>query len=264
VFVFIGKNRTSVHRGSQALSTADTVKELKSEVDCSCGCGLTLESCEKYDPDCSVRPGIVAKIEDLAGEEKTKTEILAVLSESGQSAKPISVGKEIDVDDDPAKGPQDAKVIIVEFSDYQCPFCVKAESTVKEILDTYQDKVRFVYRDFPLSFHQYAQKAAEAAECADEQGKFWDYHDLLFEKQEDWSSGGIEKFKEYAVQLGLNSEEFNQCLDGGTMASEVENDLQDGKSYGVKGTPAFFLNGELISGAQSFSVFQEKIDEILE
>jgi protein-disulfide isomerase len=218
---------------------------------------LDLENGEIYDPNCSVRPGIIAKVEGLAEQGKTKQEILDILE--GKSSGASSVSE----DDDPSIGPKDAKVVIIEFSDFQCPFCSKAESTVKQILAEYEGKVRFVYRDYPLSFHQFAQKAAEAAECADEQGKFWEYHDLLFDKQNEWSSNGVLSFKQYAKDIGLDSQKFDQCLDSGQMASEVKKDFSDGQSYGVNGTPAFFVNGEMISGAQPFSVFKQKIDALL-
>jgi len=167
---------------------------------------------------------------------------------------------DISPDDDPSIGPANAPVTIIEFSDFQCPFCARAEPTVNQILSTYKDKVRLVYRDFPLSFHQYAQKSAEASECSDEQGKFWEYHDLLFEKQQEWSSIGITKMKDYAAQLNLDSKKFNDCLDSGKYSSEVQKDFEDGQKAGVSGTPAFFINGILISGAQPFENFKKVID----
>lgn len=131
--------------------------------------------------------------------------------------------------------------------------------------------MQYVFRDFPLSFHQYAEKAAEAAECADDQGKYWEYHDLLFENQtalsQTLTSEGLEGvlsiFKSYAADLGLDTATFDDCLDSGKQTSEVQKDIQDGQTYGVGGTPAFFINGQLVSGAQPFSVFQQVIDAAL-
>jgi len=177
-----------------------------------------------------------------------------------QASGPANQQSDISADDDPSVGPANAPVTIIEFSDYQCPFCKRVEPAIRQVLDTYKDKVRLVYRDFPLSFHQNAQKAAEASECADEQGKFWEYHDLLFERQAEWSSEGNDKLKEYASSLGLDAKKFNECLDSGKYASEVQKDLNDGQSYGVAGTPAFFINGIEVSGAQPFSSFQQVID----
>jgi len=118
-----------------------------------------------------------------------------------------------------------------------------------------------VVRDFPLSsIHPYAQKAAEATECADDQGKFWEYHDLVFANQ---SAIDVDSLKGYAAELDLDTATFNDCLDEGKQSSEVEKDSQDAQSYGVTGTPAFFINGQLVSGAQPFAAFQQVIDQLL-
>jgi protein-disulfide isomerase len=118
-----------------------------------------------------------------------------------------------------------------------------------------------VYRDFPLnSIHPFAQKAAEATECADDQGKFWEYHDLVFENQ---TAIDVDSLKSYAAELGLDTATFDDCLDEGKQSSEVEKDSEDAQAAGVTGTPAFFINGEFVSGAQPFSVFQQVIDAAL-
>lgn len=173
---------------------------------------------------------------------------------------------EVSVDDDPQKGPSDAKVTIIEFSDFQCPYCKKAEPTLKQIFDEYGSNVRLVFRDFPLSFHQYAQKASEASECAYEQGKYWEYHDVLYEKQDALD---VASLKQYAKDLGLDSAKFDSCLDSGKYASEVQKDFQDGQAAGVSGTPSFFIldeNGNVVEnivGAQPFSAFKTVIDPLL-
>ena len=118
-----------------------------------------------------------------------------------------------------------------------------------------------MYRDFPLtSIHQYAQKAAEATECADDQDKFWEYHDLVFANQ---SAIDVDSLKGYAAELDLDTATFDDCLDEGKQSSEVEQDSQDAQSAGVTGTPAFFINDEFLSGAQPFSAFQQIIDQLL-
>jgi protein-disulfide isomerase len=177
-------------------------------------------------------------------------------------------------DDDPSWGPADAPVTIIEFSDYQCPYCVRFWSeTLPQIREEYEGKVRFVYRDFPLtSIHEWAQKAAEAAECADDEDMFWEYHDLIFANQsglsEQLSNAGLDgvqtTLEGYASDLGLDAAAFTDCLDSGKYTSEVEKDMQDGRSYGVSGTPAFFINGQSVSGAQPFANFQAVIDAALE
>jgi protein-disulfide isomerase len=168
------------------------------------------------------------------------------------------------IDDDPWAGNREAKVIVVEFSDFQCPFCATVLPVVNQIKSTYGDEILFVYRDMPISsIHPQAPKAAEASQCAFEQDSFWPYHDKLFEKQSDWGGVGVAKFKEYAADLGLDTESFNKCLDSGKYESEVLSDLQDGIDAGATGTPAFFINGKLIPGVRPFSVFQQIIDEEL-
>jgi len=175
---------------------------------------------------------------------------------SSDSNKKIDVS----IDDDPVKGDKNAPVTIIEFSDFQCPFCGKFfKETFGQIDEKYikTGKVKMVFRDFPLSFHENAQKSAEAAECADEQGKFWEYHDMLFENQEKLS---VEDLKRYAVELGLDKDKFDSCLDSEKYKDEVKKDFSDGQKYGVSGTPAFFINGKLVSGAQPFSAFEKVIE----
>jgi len=169
---------------------------------------------------------------------------------------------EVSVDDDPAQGPEDAPVTIIEFSDFQCPYCARFDAeTLPQILSNYGDRVRFVYRDFPLtSLHQYALKAAEASECADDQGAYWKYHDLLFQNQSALDDASL---KSYAASLGLDTAAFNECLDSDKQMSEVRKDVEDGLTAGVQGTPAFFINGVLISGAQPYSAFQAAIEAAL-
>ncbi len=162
---------------------------------------------------------------------------------------------------DHVRGNFDAPVTLVEFSDFECPFCERVFPTLNKILSDYQGKVRLVYKYFPLNFHPNAQKAAEAAECASEQGKFWEYHDKLFANQP--SGFGIDKFKQWAKDLGLNAAQFNSCLDSGKYAQKVQQDFQEGQQKGVNGTPATFVNGQLVSGAQPYNVFKQAIDNLL-
>ncbi len=160
----------------------------------------------------------------------------------------------------PAKGPEQAPVTIVEFSDYECPFCVRAEPTVKEVLAAYPGKVRLVHRDYPLPMHPKAPKAAEAAHCAGDQGKYWEMHDKLFE-----ANGKLEipDLKSYARAVGLDGPKFDACLDSGEKAKVVEMHRKAGEEAGVSGTPAFFVNGRLISGAQPLAAFKTLIDKEL-
>ena len=194
----------------------------------------------------------------------------------GQGASPsrepeVPVTGRVDTDDDPRIGDAVAPVIIIEFGDFQCPFCSRFfEQTFTQIDNEYikTGKVLFVYRDFPLSsIHPLAQKAAEAAECADEEGKFWEIHNWLFSDQASWAysdiSIAIEKFKAEAQAISLTG--FDSCLDSGKYASEVAKDYTDGLAADVSGTPTFFIGSPergyvQVTGAQPFSVFKQAIE----
>ncbi|MFQ5900346.1 MAG: DsbA family protein [Thermodesulfobacteriota bacterium] len=179
---------------------------------------------------------------------------------------------EASIDDDRILGNKDAPVTIIEFSDYQCPFCARFyRDTLPQLKKDYieKGKVRYVLRDFPLPFHKKAQKAAESAQCAGEQDKYWDMHNLIFENQQAMS---IRDLKGYAEQLSLNTVDFNKCLDDGIYAEEVKKDMAAGKKAGVQGTPSFVvgkttkdgnIKGNFIRGAQPYPAFKSAIDSIL-
>jgi protein-disulfide isomerase len=160
----------------------------------------------------------------------------------------------------PAKGPANAPVTIVEFSDFQCPFCSRLVPTIEQVHAKYGDKVRVVFRQFPLSIHPNAQKAAEASLCAEEQGKFWEMHDAMFKDQQGL---GVDGLKAKAASIGLKAEDFNSCLDSGKYASKVAADMDAGTKVGVSGTPAMFINGRLISGAVPIDQITPVIDDEL-
>lgn len=167
---------------------------------------------------------------------------------------------EVSMDNDPVLGKKDAPVTIIEFSDYQCPFCGRFYTqTLPLIKSKYIDtgKVKLIFRDFPLSFHPEAMPAAVAANCAGEQGKYYQYHDKIFDNQ---ATMGGNSYKQWAQELGLNVAQWESCLKDPKQTEEVQKDLRDGTAAGVQGTPAFFINGQLISGAQPFSVFEQIIE----
>jgi protein-disulfide isomerase len=162
-----------------------------------------------------------------------------------------------------SRGNDSAKVVVVEFSDFQCPYCGNAaKDAVAQIERDYVNtgKVKLVFKHFPLPFHQYAAKAAEAAECAKDQGKFWEMHDKLFSNQ---AALTVDDLKRYASDLGLNTAEFNQCLDSGAKIQFVHNDVNYGTQLGVTGTPTFYINGNQIVGAQPYATFKQAIDTAL-
>ena len=154
-------------------------------------------------------------------------------------------------------GGADAKVTIVEFSDFQCPFCIRAYPEVKKMEETYGNSIKYVFKHYPLrQIHPFAQKAAEASECAADQGKFFEYHDVLYE------SSNLEEasLKQYAELLGLDTVQFNDCLDGGLKAAVVEKDLQEGISIGVEGTPTFYINNKRYVGYMTFDQLKQAMD----
>jgi protein-disulfide isomerase len=182
---------------------------------------------------------------------------------------------QVSLDDDPFKGDPNAPITIVEFSDFQCPFCSRfVDQTLSSLVETYIDtgKVKFVYRDLPLeSIHPNAKPTHIAAECADEQGKFWDYHDILFENQAEWSRLSpddlLSKLNDYATKLELNTVMFESCLSSQKIADEVDADIFDARKYGATGTPTFFIGNEKdgfvkLTGAQPFTSFKSTIDKM--
>jgi protein-disulfide isomerase len=160
----------------------------------------------------------------------------------------------------PAIGPADAPVTIVEWSDYQCPFCRRAHPTVEQLLAEYKGDIRFVYRDYPLPFHQHAMPASEAAHCALDQGKFWEYHKNLFEVQGDLSVADLSK---RASDVGLDSTAFSACLQSKKFDGDIQSSMSDGSAVGVTGTPAFFINGRMLVGAQPIEQFRQVINDEL-
>ncbi len=167
---------------------------------------------------------------------------------------------EIEAGDNPSIGPKNAPITIIEFTDFQCPFCSRVRATINQITDEYKDKVRYVLRDFPLSFHQFAKKAHEAAHCAGDQGKYWDYTSEIWKNQQALQ---IEKLKEYAKVIKLDVKKFDQCLDSGKYTKKVEENVAAGADAGAQGTPSFFINGIFLSGARPVSDFKNIIDQEL-
>jgi protein-disulfide isomerase len=220
-----------------------------------------------------------ASPEDIEQLKKGQTEILAKLEKevmpkldklektaaapaaAAQPGRPNpSTVYAVPVGDSPAKGPVDAWVTIVEVSEFQCPFCKRVGPTLKQVQDTYGEDVRIVFKHNPLSFHQNAKPAAKAAECAREQGKFWELHDIMFENQRDLSGP---KLEEYAQQSGVEIEAWKACFASTKHEDRINQDQRVANQFGARGTPGFFINGRFLSGAQPFESFKAVIDEEL-
>ncbi len=195
----------------------------------------------------------------LIGQNKNVASVNPSLNESSQKKETT---KEIEISsDDNIKGDVSAAIIIVEFSDFQCPFCLRFHQTMLQIMNDYPDKVTWVYRHFPLdSIHSQARPAAEASECAAEQDKFWEFSDGLFKNQ---SELGLNLYKELALELGLNEIQFEDCISSRKYKDKIEADLQQGIAAGVTGTPGSFLNNQSLGGAIPYESLKSIIDQIL-
>ncbi|XOU94008.1 MAG: DsbA family protein [Candidatus Kerfeldbacteria bacterium] len=192
---------------------------------------------------------------------KTNTNTTAVVNTNTAAPTPAPVVVDVEEKDgDHVRGDKNATVTLIEYSDFECPFCSRVVPTIEQVLEEYDGKVKLIYRHFPLSFHENAQKAAEASECAADQDKFWEMHDLIYADQDNIT---IADLKAHAVTLGLNTSTFDSCLDGGEHASDITDDFNEGAAIGVQGTPAIFVNGTMISGAQPYASFAAAIDAAL-
>lgn len=210
-----------------------------------------------------IRNGEVADTQPVWVTRDGEIVIFDLMNMSEKPAIPEPKRVSVSEDDDPYIGSENAPVVIIEFSDYQCPFCQRFyKQTEKRLLEEYRGKIKLVYRDFPLEqIHPLALNASVAANCAGEQGKYWELHDLLFENVQEWSKTG--NFTKYAMELGLDVDKFEACLSNKSMVDEVRKDLQDGLKAGVTGTPTFFINGIPVTGAQPYEVFKQIIDQEL-
>lgn len=190
--------------------------------------------------------------------ELRQTLIASLRGKAGVEIKLEPLKFEVSVDaEDPRKGKVDAPVQIVTFSDFQCPYCSKVLPTLKQIEETYGEKVSVVFRDFPLPMHPDAPRAGEAAQCANDQGKFWEMHDKLFQNQQALKDDDLKK---YGAELGLDTAKYEECLTTNKYKAEVDADKGAGEAVGVSGTPAFFVNGRFLNGALPFEQFKEAID----
>jgi protein-disulfide isomerase len=188
----------------------------------------------------------------VANIKTTNTADTANGNAAGAAKVAVTVNK-----NDHIRGNKNAKITIVEFSDIECPYCSRFHETMKQIMKAYPNDVRWVFKQFPLeSMHPFARKAAEGAECAGDQGKFWEYIDKLYENQSSLSN---EYIKSAALEIGLNADKFNSCLDSGKFKDKVDADMKYGQSLNVRGTPGSFINGIAIPGAVPFSTVDEMV-----
>jgi protein-disulfide isomerase len=176
-----------------------------------------------------------------------------------EPVKPAKVDFEIK-DTDHIRGDKNAAITIMEYSDFQCSYCAKFNTTLNKALEEYKGKIKVIYRHFPLDFHPYAEKAAQASECANDQNKFWEYADEIYKNQASFSD---DYFKKAAKDIKLDTNKFNKCLDSEKYKDKVAADAEEGAGYGVSGTPGSFLNGEELGGAIPYEQLKAEIDKLL-
>ena len=208
-------------------------------------------------------PAINRYLQEQA-EAAARQSLIAELKKGGPALRIVMDAPRYDITvaaADPALGSASAPVTIVEFSDFQCPFCQRVAPTLKQVQKTYGDKVRIVWKDFPLTqIHPEAFKAGEAAHCAGEQGKFWEYHDRLFANQQALQADSLKK---HAADLGLDTAKFNACVDSAKYGDRVREGVAQGSRLGVNSTPTLYVNGRMLSGAQPYEIIAAIIDEEL-
>jgi protein-disulfide isomerase len=223
------------------------VLKILREEDCSCQCGMKTAECIMKDTNCSYSRTIAKIAIQGVKDGKSLMEISKLMDASPKAHRPklLEEPVKIAVDGAPVKGPADARITLVEFSDFECPYCSAAEKQVDIVMAAYPKDVKLVYKQFPLSMHPHAEMAAEASLAARDQGKFWEMYDVLFKNYRRLSSDNI---MIWAKEIGLDMDKFRADLVSGKYKAVVEKDLSDGEAAGVYGTPAFYINGKQYNG----------------
>jgi protein-disulfide isomerase len=215
-----------------------------------------LETDQPYD---AVREKILEKIRDVRIHKARVAYIKALHAETNVSILLAPPHVDVDTQNALSLGPDKAAVTLVEFADYECPYCQKVAADVKKLKADFGDKLTLTYKDFPLPMHSRAEKAAEASRCASKQGKFWEFHDEIFRSKEL----DVDQLKAQARALKLDPAQFDKCLDSGEEAAVVETDRKEGARLGINGTPAFFINGHFLSGAVDYAALREIVEQQL-
>jgi protein-disulfide isomerase len=215
-----------------------------------------LETAQPYD---AVREKILEKIRDVRTQKARAAYIKALHAETTVAVLLAPPHVDVDTQNALSLGPEKAAVTLVEFADYECPYCQKVAPDVKKLKADFGDKLTLTYKDFPLPMHSRAEKAAEASRCASKQGKFWEFHDEIFRSKEL----DVDQLKAQARALKLDPTQFDKCLDSGEEAAVVESDRKEGARLGINGTPAFFINGHFLSGAVDYAGLREIVEQQL-
>ena len=241
------------------------ILRLMNKQDCNCGCKMTAAWCRNRDRSCRRSLIFARTLVDAFREGQSEAEAQRVLEAKAatfvEARLPDDVGTvyDIDVANDPIRGPENAPITIVEFSDFQCPYCAGVQPTLKEILAAFPNDVRLIYKQYPLNIHQYARQAAVASLAAHAQGKFWQMHDKLFG---NYTAINQENIKRWAGEVGLDMARFEQEMLAGAYESSIQKDMTDGAAAKVMGTPSLFINGKRVRD-RSFEGFKSAIQEEL-
>jgi protein-disulfide isomerase len=217
------------------------------------------EGLETDQPYEAVRGKIVEKIRAMRTNKARAAYIKALREHSNVYVTLAPPSTVVDLGNTDVLGPKDAPVMLVEFADYECPYCQRVAAAIKKLQEDFGGKVAVAYKDFPLPMHAHAEKAAEAARCAGKQGQFWAFHDELFSSKEL----DVDQLKAQARALKLDAAAFNKCLDGGETAAAVQQDREQGLRLGLSGTPSFFVNGHFLSGALDYATLRRMVDQQL-
>lgn len=217
------------------------------------------EGLDTQEPYEAIRPDVLAHIRELRRTKARAAFVENLRKEASINVMLMPPSADVNIANAYSKGSQDAPVVFVEFADYECPYCQKVNPQLQQLKKDYGDKVTLVYKDFPLPMHHSSEKAAEAARCAGEQGKFWEYHDVLFYSRQL----SVDELKEHARVLKLDGDKFDNCLDNGTQATAVKQDLQEAKGLGLTGTPSFFVNGHFVSGVVDYGALKDIVNQQL-
>lgn len=218
------------------------------------------EGLETEQPYETVRPKILEKIRQLRVDKARAAYVRVLRAQSNVIVELASPSAKVNVENAYSSGSKHPVVTLVEFADYECPYCQKVASDLRKLQGDFGDKLTFVYKDFPLPMHAHSQKAAEAARCAGTQGKFWEFHDELFRSKEL----DVERLKDDAVALHLDESQFAKCLDSGEELADVQRDREEGVKLGLSGTPSFFVNGHFYSGALDYVALRQIVEQQIE
>jgi len=217
------------------------------------------EGLDTQEPYQSVREDVLQHIRELRRTKARAAYVEQLRKEAKINVMLMPPSAQVNVSKAYARGSENAPVVLVEFADYQCPYCQKVNPQIQQLKKEYGDNLTVIYKDFPLPMHHGSEKAAEASRCAGEQGKFWEYHDVLFySKLLD-----VDALKEHARVLKLDGDRFDTCLDSGAETGAVKKDLDEAKSLGLTGTPSFFVNGHFFSGVVDYAALKDIVNQQL-